>query len=203
MRQIFNIIFLGFLLTVKSAAFAAPPKGAVYLDASQMFQTTHKGKTYTCGNLSPWTPGRVVQGLFYATKREIRNIDSKLKKRLSSVQRGKLLNTRAQRKKYLTAGKPLCTTGPGAGGYFDSYGDVTAAGKAYFQIPTYLQANVLRGIGAWNANCNGCHQSSVVGLPMKKYPDLYNRIQLPPMSFLVPSEVSEQEIADITAAANF
>jgi len=202
-------IALSLALALPTPSFAAPPNGAVYLDSSQMFQTSSNGRTYICGNLPPWAPGRVVQGYFYGTKKEIKNIDVKLKaSRLSSAKRAKLQQTRQTRKAYLSAAKGLCANGSGGGNgggesNFDSHAMVTATGKAAFQIPSNMQASVNAGLAKWNNTCRGCHVGSAYSLPLKNYPAIRTRIQLSPMLFQIPNEITDQDIADITAAVNY
>lgn len=191
---------------------AAPPAGSIRLKSSARFQVQSGGATYTCGKLPPWSYGRMVRGYFYPAKVEI----AALKKQLSSAASSKLkVSVKAQlttTKQNLAIAKPLCAAGPpttnatptpSTSGAFDSSGNVTSYGKSLFQIPSNLEGSALRGITKWNLTCDGCHHMFPSGLPLKTYPAIRARIQQDPMYFSIPSEISDQEIADVTAIVNW
>ena len=194
-----------------ATAFAAAPPGSLRLKSAAIFQRSDGGVTYTCGKVPPWSVGRMVSGAFYPTKVEIAAIKKKLKAARTSSAKNKLRAQLNSLNAKLALGKSLCASGPptptptpGTGNsLFDAQGFATSIGKALFQIPAGIEANAGRGITTWNQNCNGCHHMLPAGLLIKSYPAIRARIQLSPMSFSVPAEISDQQIADITAIANY
>lgn len=196
------LICLAALLLMSSPATAAP-KGAVLLSNSDIFQTSHEGKLYTCGNLPPWSVGRMSGQHFYPTKKEISNLTSLLKKTRSMSKKKAYKKKIAALKKHLIAAKDLCADGTSSNPNFDSSGNVLDSAKATFGIPASMSANVFNGIAAWNRSCIGCHATTARFLGIKNMSLIADRIQLAPMNFRVPEEVSMQVLADITAYANY
>lgn len=78
---------------------------------------------------------------------------------------------------------------------FDSNGNVTAKGKALFQIPTQYTANVGTGSDIWVATCRGCHASEKTN---RTFPTITTRIAASPM-FLT---LSGGQVANLTAYLN-
>jgi hypothetical protein len=209
--------FLAALLcggVVPKQAQGATPSGAVALPSSNLFNTTVRGKKITCGNLPPWSPGRMTRGLFYSTKAELAAIKAKARRATSSAARSALQTQARTLTSKLTAGRSACRSGkpaptpaptpPTSGnGFFDSAGRVTSAGKAAFGIPSSFSAAVGAGVSAWRQECAGCHGASIGAIRTNNYGQMRARVQLAPMSFSIPSELTEQQIADITAYANF
>ena len=198
--------------------FAAAPKGSVNLSSDKMFQTKVGSKTYTCGNLPPWSPGRITSAAFYPAKVELSAVKLAAKKTRSASSKRSLNSKAASLAKYLTAGKAVCKSGtpgssptptptatpPSSGNsFFDSSGRVTTAGKVAFGIPSSFSASVNSGISAWQHKCASCHGSQAGVLRISTYGPMKARVQLAPMLFTVPGELSEQQIADIVAYANF
>lgn len=216
LKQMIHVTALAVILACSIRnAWAAPPAGSVRLNSSSIFQVQANGTTYTCGRLPPWVYGRMAKGNFYPSKVEIANLKKKLRAATSTKAQTKFRTQIAAIKQKQSVAKPLCSGGPPGGGGatptptpagnepFDSLGNVTSYGKNLFQIPANLSASASRGITFWNQTCNGCHNAFPSSLPLRTYPAIRARIQLSPMSFSVPAEVSDQNIADITAIANY
>jgi hypothetical protein len=198
-----KIFVLGCVLAIPVVAQAAPPKGAVKLAAGRLFQTSDANGTYSCGNLPPWAPGRMVKSYFLPTKAEIKNTKVAIKAATSKKKKASLKATLSHLLGYLSFGNSACQTGPPPPGNFDALGNVTSTGKAAFGIPSWINANVNSGISAWNHPCFECHQVYPNTLTIKTFSGIRDRIQQSPMNFLVPGEVSDQTIADIVAFANY
>lgn len=184
----------------------AAPAGVVPLLDQDIFETSQAGTTITCGNLPPWTPGRMVRGQFYPASAEIKNLKKNARRAKDATKKSQLKNKLAKRRSYQRSASSVCSGGPpdtNGGAKFDSAGNVTAAGKIAFGIPSTMSANVNSGIGDWTRTCRGCHLSFPSSLSIKSYPGILARIQQSPMFFQVPLEVSEQQIANITAFANY
>ena len=190
------------LLLLVSPAMAAP-KGGVLLPYSFIFQTSKDGKLYVCGNLPPWSPGRMSSGYFVPTKTEISNLNKSLKKTRSAAKKKSYKKSIANLKKYLANAKDLCAGGTGSNPNYDTAGNMLTTAKASYGIPTSMSANVFNGIAAWNRQCVGCHATTAGFLGIKHMSLIADRIQLEPMNFRVPEEVSLQTLADITAYANY
>ena len=210
-RNRLSVALLAVLVSASPVLAQSIPSGAVDLDSADLYQSRSSGKTYTCGRLPPWAPGRLVQGWFYPTKTEIVALKRQIKAATSSAAKSRLESKLTRAKATLTAGKRVCTGSPqptptpdtGGGAMYDRLGNMTAAGKAAFGVPSNLSASVNSGIGVWNNTCKGCHQTSPMALSIKTFPLIRARIQLSPMSFSIPAEVTEQMIADVVAFANY
>lgn len=191
---------------VISCAFGATIPGGVDLEDSEIFQTMYSGKTYTCGLVaSKWIPGRIAESLFLSTKAEITYIKKTIKKTRDSRQKLKLSKKQKTLETKLESGTVACEIGSGGstGGNFDALGNLTAAGKIAFQVPSSLSASANKGISTWSSKCYGCHLSSPLFLRPNTFPAIKERIQQSPMFFRIPEEVTDQEIADIVAYRNF
>jgi hypothetical protein len=198
-----SVVSLAGLVLTANASLAAP-RGVVALPAESVFQTKVSGKSVTCGNVPPWAPGRLMRGNFYPSSAEIRNLNQQLKRTASSTKRTAIQRKLAIRKAYRKLAQGTCKNGPPtSGARFDAQGNVTLAGKVAFGIPLSMNANVNLGIGVWNTTCRGCHQTFPSALSIRSYPGILARIQLSPMLFQIPSEVTEEQIAHVTAFANF
>lgn len=188
---------------------AAAPANSVKLASKSLFTVRASSASILCGNLPPWSPGRMVSDRFYPTRVEIKALKAKISKSSGSARRALEAKVR-QLNSYLSKGKAPCAKGPPRAvstptpsGPFDALGNVTAAGKVAFGIPSNLSASVNSGIGAWNSTCNGCHHMQPSGLGIRSFPEIKARIQLSPMLFSIPGELTEQQIADIVAFANY
>lgn len=192
---------------VISDVFAASIPGTIKLSDNDIFQTQFAGKTFTCGHVKgKWIPGRIVNKLFLSTKAEIAYLKNTIKNTRDAKSKQKLSNKQKQLQTQLIDGNTACSIGggnTGGGGNFDSLGNLTEVGKAAFQVPTQLSASANRGIATWNSKCFGCHQTSPGSLRPNTFPAIKTRIQQSPMFFMIPDEVTEQEIADIVAYRNF
>jgi len=197
------LLFAQVLSVHISVAIAAPPKGSLKLGFGNIFQTSSGGKLYACGNLPPWTPGRLVSEMFLPTKTEIKNLNKSIKKAKSSSKKKSLKKKVKSLTSYLSKATNICAAGIGTSDNFDAQGNVTAVGKSKYGIPSYMSANLNAGIAAWNQTCKSCHNTSPRALSLKSFPAIRQRIPLTPMNFSVPGEVSLQQIADIVAYANY
>ncbi len=209
------VIFAIAVQLLPASAIAAAPKGAVTLSGNKLFQVSKNGKRFTCGNLPPWSPGRLIGRKFYPAKVELAALKAKAKRAASRKAKATLSKKIKSVSAYAASGKAVCRGGkpisptpiptapPSGGGFFDSAGRVTAAGKAAFGIPSNFNASVNAGITAWRSTCAGCHGSSVGAIRINQFSAIKTRVQLSPMSFSIPAELSEQQLADITAYANF
>ena len=83
-------------------------------------------------------------------------------------------------------------------GNFDGSGNVTAAGKALFGIPSNLSANVSAGRSAWQFGCQGCHGSEKLNKTFSSYRAL---LKASPM-FIFENDVPDSELANLTAYLN-
>jgi len=210
-REKLSVVLLTLMVSTAAGLAQSIPSGAVDLDSADLYQSRSSGKTYTCGRLPPWSPGRLIQGWFYPTKAEISALKKQIKSAKSSSAKARLQSKLSRAQSNLAAGKKVCNGSPqptptpdqGGGGMFDRLGNMTAAGKAAFGVPSNLNASVNSGIGVWNATCKGCHQTSPMALSIRTFPLIKARIQLSPMSFSIPAEVTEQMIADVVAFANY
>lgn len=81
---------------------------------------------------------------------------------------------------------------------YDSRGNVTENGKMYLGIPDYLEANISAGELVQLTHCEGCHGERTSW----DYLSLLDRIPLAPMFFQIPTQITEQELADLTAYLN-
>ena len=213
MRKLIQATAIALLLSFGAEeAWCAAPAGSVNLDSSALFQVRRHGVTYSCGNIPPWQFGRIVKGNFYPSKAEISALKKKLKAATAPSKQAKFKTQIATLKQKQSVAKSLCAAGPpnaqatptpSSSGPFDAQGNVTALGKSMFGIPSNLSASANRGITFWNNTCNGCHQMFPSGLALKTYPAIRARIQLSPMSFSIPSEITDQNVADITAIVNW
>lgn len=183
-------------------AHAAPP-GAIALPDNSIVQKSSAGKLYVCGNVPPWAVGRMTSGYFQPTTAEIASLKKKLKATSDSNKKNAIKAKIKSRKAYLNAGSPICSSNDSSEGNFDEMGNVTAAGKIAFGIPSNINANVNSGIAAWNGTCKGCHGGFPSSLPIKTYTYISQRITQSPMFFSVPAEVSFENIASIVAFANY
>lgn len=188
----------------------------------EIFQTQASGKIVTCGGpiggkyLSGKT--KVVEGvtLFFKRSNEVKekkkkckNTSSSVKRRKCEAQLAKLSKTVKSQNKtcsYGPAGSPPASTPtPGGGGTqpqptatprslgnFDSNGNVTAAGKVAFGIPSNLSANLNTGKNVFNTNCTGCHTEKT-GRSFSFYK---SAITVSPMFI---THLSDQDIANLTA----
>lgn len=209
------LLALAIMIRSSPAIAASPPSGSVKLKSAALFQTNVNGLTYTCGRLPPWSFGRLVKGYFYPAKVELAALRKKLKTSRSNAEKKKLRSQISALNTKLTDAKPLCAVGPpavatptpsptpGSTGPFDNLGNVTPYGKTLFQIPANVDASANRGISFWNQNCNGCHHAYPGSLLLRSFPAIRTRIQQSPMSFSVPGEISDQQIADVTAIVNY
>jgi hypothetical protein len=89
---------------------------------------------------------------------------------------------------------PTPTPAPSAGN-FDSAGNVTAAGKSLFGIPSNLSANKNTGKSLYDATCHGCHTSEKTN---RTFSFIKTATSGSPM-FL---RLSDSEVANLTAYLN-
>lgn len=88
--------------------------------------------------------------------------------------------------------KPTATPTPNTDGNYDSQGNVTAAGKTAFGIPSNLSASRETGRSIYNASCSGCHLEKT-GRSFSFYK---TAIQGSPMYIF---DKTDQDLANITA----
>lgn len=150
--------------------------------------------------------GKLVESSF------IKNFKASIKKARKQVRKAPedKLAKRARRLAKLKGinrkGKKACRQALNGGGddedsgnenNFDSNGDVTANGKALFQIPSNLSANVSRGQIIFQEYCTGCHMEQ----RNLTFPYYRNAIAGPPMSYN-ENDLPDQELADLVAWLN-
>ena len=92
--------------------------------------------------------------------------------------------------------QPTPTSAP-AFGNFDSGGNVTTQGKALFQIPASLTANVSAGKSAVASYCTGCHTEKL----SRTFTQLRVLIRASPMLY-DESQIPDSTLANITAYLN-
>jgi hypothetical protein len=209
------IRFLASALTCAAIFIACPafalPTGARLLSASDMFQTNHSGKTYTCGRInSAWHGGQLVSGRFISFAQLIKNTKSAVK-RAKGSKRTKLQSKLTSYKSSHSTVGAICRAAadnsnipppvstprptPTPNLYFDSAGNVTAAGKSAFAIPSSLSANKDSGLSVWNNECRVCHESEHRN---KRYSELVNLITEDPMYVSIPNS----QLANLVAYLN-
>lgn len=211
------VFFVALLAMIGIASAADAPNGSVPIDVTQIFSITSGGKKYTCALVgSKYVAGSRLNGstLFLplsakvkALKRKIKQASGAAKERLMK----KLPKLLAQRK----AGDKACVGGPNqptptpgggatktptpvASGNFDSQGNVTAAGKAAFGIPSNLAANSNTGSSFYNSLCKGCHISEERNKSFSQY---RTSTSGSPM-FFTTSALPDSTLAHITAYLN-
>ncbi len=179
----------------------------VTLPYSSIIERSSAGKTIVCGNLPPWTAGRTIGGTgFISTAAEITAFKKLLRKTRSVTTRSKIQRSIKKLNNYAAIATPICDQENDleeGSGYFDAAGNLTNAGKAAFAVPLNLSANAGTGYNTWKTNCGSCHAGLPQALSANTFPAIKDRIQLSPMNFAVPGEITEQQIADIVALANF
>lgn len=93
---------------------------------------------------------------------------------------------------------PTSTTPPSTptatSGNFDGNGNVTAAGKSLFGIPSSLSANISSGQSVWSKNCQGCHSEKT----NRTFSTYKSMIAASPMFITLP----DSEVAHLTAYLN-
>lgn len=190
------------------AALWAQSTGAVYIGSDLRFVSS--GATnYTCGLLSgAWLPGTVDRkhsSYFLTFKTQMANLKKQIKKASGSKKsklEAKLKVLKAKNKKAQAAcnqfnGGSNPTPTPISSGNFTGTGDVTAAGKLLFAIPSTLSANITTGKNLHSMLCSGCHGEKLG----RSFNSLRSSIAATPMSFTT-SDVSDSELANITAYLN-
>ncbi len=198
---------------VHACPASALPVGAILLPASQMFQTSQNGHTYTCGMVnSKWNGGILVSGRFMPFSQLITNTKVKLRTATGKKKLKLKAKLASYKNSHSTVGS-ICraaasggggggstpthtpTPPPSSGSNFDSSGNVTAAGKALFTIPSSLSANKSRGQTVWSSTCRACHSSEYQN---KRYVDLVNVLPAAPMFV----HISNNQLADLVAYLN-
>ena len=91
---------------------------------------------------------------------------------------------------------PTPTPNPQTGN-FDNNGNVTAAGKAIFGIPSNLSANISAGRTVQQVKCTGCH----VERTNYTFPVVREKIKQSPMLF-DEEQVPDQQLANLVAYLN-
>lgn len=197
------------LLALFATNVSALPRGTVTLGSGESFQTASGGKTVTCAVVSAtWKAGKYLNGnvtLFLAHVQARKNLKLSLRKTSDSAKAARIRKKIAAITKRIKAEDPVCSAGPGGGGgggsgsgSFDSLGNVTAAGKALFGIPSNLNASIDAGLTVHNFNsCAGCH-----GEERNRTFSAYRTIIAgPEMGFSV-NDINDQQLADLTAYLN-
>lgn len=200
-----------------AATVYAVPVGTVPVGDDDLFETTHDGKTFTCGRVSDdWLSGKLVgTSDFLSHKQQMKNAKKDLKT-ASGKKREKLLKLIAKLRPTMKTGTAACENGPGqdpdptssgtprptstpppSGGNFDANGNVTSQGKAAFGIPSNLSANRSQGQTLHAQWCAGCHGEKT----NRSFSSLRTSIAEPTMGF-TPAQISDQTLAHITAYLN-
>ena len=199
-----------------AATVYAAPVGTVPVGDDEVFETTHNGKSFTCGMIGDdWLSGKLVgEADFLSHKQQMKNAKKDLKS-ASGKKREKLLKLIAKLRGLMPSGRAACEGGPGStpdptssgtprptstpnpGGNFDANGNVTAAGKAAFGIPSNLSANRSQGQTLHSQWCAGCHGEKT----NRSFSSLRSSIAEPTMGFTT-AQISDQTLAHITAYLN-
>lgn len=197
------------LIASFSTGVLAQTTGAVYIGSDSLRIVSSGSSTYSCALLANnWQSGnldRKNSSFFLSYKVQIANLKKSIKRATGSKRtklNAKLLVLKAKSKKAQAAcnafnngGSPTPT--PSSTGNFTSNGDVSAAGKITFGIPSNLSANVTTGKNLHGMLCSGCH-SDKLG---RSFNSLRNSISGSPM-FFTSSDVTDSELANITAYLN-
>ena len=190
---------LSWMLAIALAA--SHPRGALELTDAELFVTNSGGSSVTCGYVrGRWVAGRFFteSRLFLAHSAKVTNLKRSLSG-ASSSKRSKIQSEINRYSKLASQGRKVCAAGPGggAGGNFDSAGNVTAAGKIAFGIPANLSADITTGKAVYNSYCVGCHVEktgksfSFLRTAIAQSPMLYDEAQIP-----------DAKLAQITAYLN-
>lgn len=204
------------LMCVLLAALAAIPLQADYrhlqdVMAVQTFVITNSAGKFTCGRSgTKWVPGKISKSNFLPYATQIKTL-KKQAKAASGKKKTKLLAKIASLSAANKKGKGMCaggppvgggptptpTPGPSSSGNFDSAGNVTAAGKALFGIPSSLNGNIGAGRTLWQAQCAGCHGDKL-GRTFSQYRGLISQAPM----FFSSSEIPDGSLANLTAYLN-
>lgn len=197
-------------ILINACPALALPVGAQALPSSQMFQMNQNGRTYTCGMVnSVWHGGMLVSGRFISFAQLITNTKVKMKTAAPAKKAAMKIKLASYKKSHTVVGaicraaansnnNPPTSTPrptPNTATNFDSSGNVTAAGKTLFAIPSSLSANKDRGKTVWDGECRACHSSEYRN---KRYTDLVNLLPGAPMYIHLQSS----ELADLVAYLN-
>ena len=215
MKKSKQLVCASFLFAALTASTGQAEKYRHLADvlAVQTFQITNSGGKFTCERSeSKWIPGRISKSNFLSFAAQIKTLKASAKI-ASASKRTKLLAKIATLKASNKIGQGICAGGPplaGGGnptptptpgqqssGNFDFDGNVTAAGKSLFGIPSSLNGNISAGRAVFQAQCSGCHGDKL-GRTMSQYRVL---IALAPM-FFDSSEINDGTLANLTAYLN-
>lgn len=195
------LIALTCFLSGAGSALAAPPAGAVLLGTSERFQISTVSGVSWCGRIdAAFVPGSMVQEYYfypYSLQR------SALKKKLAVATGAKRLRLQKRlltTRKKLKESKGPCASGPsggGGGGFptlcYDGFGNLSAAGKAKYQVPEHLSGSISSGAAIYQSFCAGCHEERP-----RSFPVLRHEISQEPMYFS-SSEIPDAALANLVA----
>lgn len=181
---------------------------AGYAEASEIFQVSVGGVTYSCGSSgSTWRSGQIKAGKFTS----YRQLAAKARQAAGSAQgsrRTALLSKAARHKSNARLGDPVCDDGPPGGGgtptptpapgNFDLSGNLTEKGKTTFGVPAHLSGNTTTGRALWNGYCAGCHTSEQGN---RSFSNLRTAIAGEPM-YYTTTEITDVQLANLVAFLN-
>lgn len=170
------------------------------------FQVATGSGTLTCGYVrSAWVPGKMNRGAFVPFSTQVKKLKVKVRS-ARPPKKGKIRNKIKNLRAAIAAGKTMCAAGPPLGGSplplppslgnFDAQGNVTAAGKAVFGIPSALNGNIGMGRSIFESQCS-CHGDML----NRSMPEYRSAISQAPMYFST-SEITDQMLANLTAYLN-
>jgi hypothetical protein len=203
-RCCFGLLIIASCTAFLSVQAFGLPRGALKIPSSNVFVTSGASGAFTCGKpSSKWVAGTLIgsqKDYFISYATEIKNAKADIL-RASAAKKKKLLAKIKSLSAKLSPGSTACKNGPPTTptptGNFDSFGNVTAAGKLRFGIPQYLSASISQGRTVQNLNCNGCHLERVD----YTFSTLRQKIAQAPM-YYDSSQIPDSDLAQLTAYLN-